>query len=185
MLPLVADLLNALAPETAPFTVTLTGQGMAPAPGRPFIAVSNVPPQGSTPRVRFDRGRVVVADRSGNTLLDLGGFAAGAVAQVVNAGDRPGLWIKPLATDGALPAPAALRLERGDVAFLDLRGVALALSTERDTLVRVTYPEQMSWVTIADRFRTWIIGSLWVLVTIAFLYALQRMLRRRTVRLDD
>ena len=49
-------------------------------------------------------------------------------------------------------------------------GVALALSTERDTLVRVTYPDQVSWLTVADRFRTWIIGSLWVLGTIGFLF---------------
>ena len=81
--------------------------------------------------MRFDRGRVAVADRSGKVLLDLGGFSSGAVAQVVNAGAQPGLWVKPLANDGALPTPAALRLDRGDVAFIDKSGVALAMSTER------------------------------------------------------
>ena len=98
--------------------------------------MSDLPPAGTSPRVRFDRGRVAVADRSGKMLLDLGGFSSGAVAQVVNAGTRAGLWIKPLATDGALPAPAMLRLDRGDVAFIDKSGVALAMSTERDTLIK-------------------------------------------------
>ena len=138
-----------------------TGSGETPAPGAPFIAVSNRAPAGSAPRVRFDRGRVVVADRAGHTLLDLGGFAGGAVAQIVSAGAQPGLWIKPLAADGALPAPTELRLDRGDVAFVDQSGVALAMSSERDTLVRIAYPDQVSWLTVAERFRPWIIGALW------------------------
>ena len=135
--------------------------------------------------MRFDLGRVTVADRGGRTLLDLGGFYGGAVAQLVNAGGKPGLWIKPLAADGALPAPAELRLDRGDVAFVDQSGVALAMSTERDTLVRVAYPDQVSWLTVAERFRPWIIGAIWALVTIAFLFGLQRVLRRRGTAAND
>jgi hypothetical protein len=98
---------------------------------------------------------------------------------VINAGEQPGLWIKPLSGDGALPAPDDIKLDRGDVAFLDKSGVALALSTERDTLVRVSYPDQVSWLTMADRFRSWIIGSVWLFAAVGFLYALQRMLRRK------
>jgi hypothetical protein len=179
-LPLIAAAINALAPEFAPLTVKLAASEGGPVTTAPFIAISNSPPAGSTPRVRFDRGRVVVADKSGKTLVDLGGFSAGAVAQVVNAGAHPGLWIKPLTADGVLPMPTGLRLDRGDVAFVDGSGSSLALSTVRDTLIRVTYPEQVSWITIADRFRVWIIGSLWVFVTIGFLFGLQRMLRRRS-----
>jgi hypothetical protein len=150
-----------------------------PAPAKPFIAISDTAPSGSNPRVRFDRGQVAVADRSGKVLLDLGGFSSGAVAQLVNAGAQPGLWIRPLASDGSLPTPAAVRLDRGDVAFVDKSGVALAMSTERDTLIRVTYPDQVSWLTIADRFRPWIIGTLWVAATLGFMVVLQRMFRRR------
>jgi hypothetical protein len=186
-LALLSGILGALSSDSATFTVKFNPSGTAPMPGAPFLAVSNVPPAGSSPRVRFDRGRVAVADRGGQTVLDLGGFSGGAVAQVVNAGAKPGLWIKPLTDAGLLPSPRAedLRLDRGDVAFLDKSGVALALSTERDTLIRVTYPEQISWMTVADRFRTWIIGTLWVLLTIAFLYGLQRMLRRRVARTGE
>ncbi len=72
--------------------------------------------QEPTPRVRFDRGRVAVTDRAGRTLLDLGGFVGGAVAQIVAAGDYPGLWIKPLSADrstaGAAGASSRSRRRR-------------------------------------------------------------------------
>jgi hypothetical protein len=179
VLGLVAEVLNVLAAELAPLQVHLVAPGATYEPAGPFIVVSDVAPAGIAPRVRFDRGRVVVADRTGRTMLDLGGLTNGAVAQVVIAGNHAGLWLKSLAADRSLPTPTRLKLDRGDIAFLDETGVALAMSTERDTLIRVSYPDQMSWLTIADRFRKWIIGGLWVLATIAFLVVLQRLLRRR------
>jgi hypothetical protein len=178
VMSLVADTLAALTTETAPIVVKFNGND-APSPAAPFIAVSNRIPNGATPRVRFDRGRVVVADRKDKTLLDLGGFSGGAVVQIVSAGSQPGLWLKPLAADGALPSPAELKLDRGDIAFVDQSGVALAMSSERDTLVRVAYPDQVSWLTVAERFHPWIIGAIWALVTVGFLFGLQRILRRR------
>jgi hypothetical protein len=184
-LALLGDVLVALTPETSAIAVKMVAAVTAPAPSAPFIAVGTVAPAGSTPRVRFDRGRVAVADRAGQTVLDLGGLSVGAVAQVVNAGSRPGLWIAPLTDDGSLPAPPELKLDRGDVAFLDQRGVALSLSTERNTLVRVTYPDQVSWLSVADRFRPWIIGSLWLIATIGFLFVLQRIMRRRPAGAGD
>ena len=120
MLGLVAEVLNALSPETAPITVRFdVARRCARRRRRRSSPSAMRRPTAATPRVRFDRGRVVVADRAGRTLLDLGGFPTGAVAQIVTAGEHPGLWIKPLATDGALPAPDELQLDRGDVAFLD------------------------------------------------------------------
>jgi cellulose synthase operon protein B len=182
---LVAQVLSVLSPETAPITVKFVSSGTAPAPDAPFLAVSDVPPSGITQRVRFDQGRVAVADRGGRTLLDLGGFVAGAVAQTVASGAHSGLWIKPLARDGSLPAAAELRMDRGDVAFIDKAGVALAMSTERDTLVQITYPEQISWLSIAERFRAWIIGGLWLLATVVFLLVLQRLFRRRAAAASE
>jgi hypothetical protein len=180
VLGMLGVLLGALSPEAAAITVRFTAAGDAPAPEGPFIGISDVPPVSVIPRARFDRGRVTVVNRSDRTVLDLGGFATGAVAQVVMAGEFPGLWIKPLASDGTLPVPAELRLEHGDVAFLDKTGVALAMSTERDTLVRIAYPDQVSWFTVANRFRSWIIGGLWLLGSVVFLLALQNVRRRRS-----
>jgi cellulose synthase operon protein B len=179
VLGLVAEVVHQLSPDVTPMAVNFTAAGSAPAPGQPFIAVSDIPPAGATPRVNFDRGRVAVADRTGNTLLDLGGFVGGAVAQIVTASDHPGLWIKPMSADGSAPAPAELHLDHGDVAFVDANGVALAMSTERDTVVKVSYPDQVSWLTVAERFRSWIIAGLWLFATAALLLTLQRLFRRR------
>jgi len=53
------------------------------------------------------------------------------------------------------------------------------MSTERDTVVQVSYPDQVSWLTVAARFRSWIIAGLWLCVTAGLLLVLQRMFRRR------
>ena len=184
VLGLVAEVANQLSPDVTPLRVNLVAAGNAPAPAEPFIAVSDISPAGATPRVRFDRGRVAVTDHGGHTLLDLGGFH-GAVAQIVTAGDYPGLWIKPMSAEGAAPAPVDLHLDHGDVAFVDAKGVALAMSTERDTVVKISYPDEVSWLTVAERFRSWIIAGLWLLATAALLLTLQRMFRRRSAKTSD
>jgi len=185
VLGLMAQILNRLSADTAPIDVRFIVPGREATPTRPFLAVSDRMPEGASLRARFDRGRVTVVDRSGRALLDLGGYANGAVAQLVSANGQPGLWIRSLALGGALPAPRDLNIDHGDVAFLDHTGVALAMSTERDTLVRIAYPDQVSWLTVAERFRSWIIGGLWLLVTAGFLLALQRMFRRRPAGVDE
>jgi hypothetical protein len=179
VLGLVAEIANQLSADLAPISVDFVAAGSAAAPDAPFIAVGDAPPAGTTPRVLFDRGRVAVTDHSGRTLLDLGGFTGGAVAQIVASGDYPGVWLKPLAADGALPAPAEIRLDHGDIAFIDGNGVALAMSTEHDSVVQISYPDHVSWLTVAERFRSWIIAGLWLLATAALLLTLQRMFRRR------
>ncbi|MGA3302191.1 MAG: hypothetical protein ABSC72_02765 [Methylovirgula sp.] len=172
-------ILSDLSGQSAPITVKFIADDTAPAPAGPFIAISQLPPQGLIPQVLFDRGRVVVADQAGHTLLNLGGFTGGAVAQVVSDSDESGLWVHPLASDGALPSPDVLSLDRGNVAFIDQTGVTLVMSTEHEALARITYPDQISWLSIAEQFRAWIVGGLWLLATIVFLMVLQRALRRR------
>jgi hypothetical protein len=179
VLGLLSDVLNALSKETAPIIVKFVEAGAVPAPTAPFVAVSTLPPLGATPRVQFNRGRVAIADRAGRIRLDIGGLTTGAVAQIVTSEAHPGLWIKPLTSDGSLPASSDVSLDRGDAAFLDKTGVALAMSTERDTLLQISYSDQESWLTIAERFRSWIVGGLWVLATFVFLFVLQRVYRRR------
>jgi hypothetical protein len=182
-LALLSAVLTPLSAQLAPITVRFAEADAAPI--APFIALGGLPPQGAATRVRFNQGRVAVTDRTGLTLLDLGGFKSGAVAQLVNANSHSGLWIKTLAADGQSPTPAALKLNQGDVAFIDQSGIAFAMSTVRDTLVQITYPDQTTWAAISARFQSWIVGSLWLLATVAFLFALQGMLRRRPRNADD
>ena len=59
------------------------------------------------------------------------------------------------------------------------------MSTERDTVIRIAYPDQVSWLSVADRFRSWIIGGLWLLATVIVLLGLQRMLRRRPANASE
>jgi hypothetical protein len=185
LLGLVAEVVAQLSPDITPLTVNFIASGSAPVPDAPFIAVSSLPPADATPRVRFDRGRVAVSDHTGRTLLDLGGFVGGAVAQIVTSGGYSGLWIKPMAEDGSTPAPADIHLDHGDVAFVDTKGVALAMSTERDTVVQISYPDEVSWLSVAERFRSWIIAGFWLLATAVLLLTLQRMLRRRPARRSE
>ena len=182
MLDMVAEVAAQLSPDAAPLAVDFIPGGSAPLPDQPFIVVSDTPPEGATPRVRFDLGRVAVTDRAGHRLLDLGGFVGGAVVQIVAAGDYSGLWIKPLSADQSMPTPKDIHLDHGDVAFVDGNGVALAMSTERDTVVRISYPDQVSWLSVAGRFRPWIIAGLWLFATATLLLILQRMFRRRPAR---
>ncbi len=179
MLGFVSGVLASLSSEPTPIAVRLTAAGVAPAPKGAFVAVNGLPPESSSPRVRFDRGRIIVTDRSGKTLLDLSGHSAGALVQLVSAGPNPGLWIKSFAPDGAMPDPTDLKLDHGNVAFIDAVGVALTMSTERDTLVRISYPEQVSWLTVADRLRLWIVAGMWLFATAAVLLLLQRLFRRK------
>jgi hypothetical protein len=175
----LSDVLNALSKETTPISVKYVAPGAPPVASAPFIAVSDAAPAGAEQRVRFDRGRVAITDRVGHTLLDIGGLATGAVAQIVTSGTYPGLWIRPLSGDGSLSASSVINLDRGDVAFLDKTGIALALSTERDTLLRISYADHESWMTSLDRFRSWIVGGVWTLLTFGLLFVMQRMYRRR------
>jgi len=184
-LSLLTEIAGQLSAETAPISVSFTAQGSVATPQAPFIAVSDGAPADATPRVQFDRGRVAVSDRAGKTLLDLGGFADAAVAQIVTAGAHPGLWVKPLSQDGSTPSPAELRLDRGDIAFIDGNGVALAMSSERDSVVQVSYPDRVTWLDVAQRFRPWIIAGLWFLGTAILLLTLQRVFRRKAAGRPD
>jgi len=51
--------------------------------------------------------------------------------------------------------------------------------------VKISYPDQVSWLTVADRFRPWIFGGMWLFATAAVLLLLQRMLRRRPANAAD
>lgn len=147
-------------------------------PTRPFVALTANPPSGMRESpVHFDRGRVVLRDNDGRALLDLDDGAGRPVAQLVFAGTQPGIWLRVI---GDAPAvPPILRLDRGNVAFVDPEGVSLAWAAGRDGLVRITYPDSTDIWGLLGQYRPWIVGALWLAVTALIVSVVARGWRRR------
>jgi len=171
--------LRAVVPAAAPLRVTLAEPGTAATPAGPFVAATFEPPAGSEPVLRFDAGRILLSNRAGRPVLELGGVERAITVQLLSAGGHPGLWIRPIGPPPVLPE-AAPRLERGDVALLDGQGVALAWSSAPEPALRVNYPDQprhmdapLDWRRLVMAWRPWVVGALWLagfaLVVLAFL----------------
>jgi len=166
-----------LLPENAPFNVIFVNQ--ATLSDRPFVLVSSAEPAGATPQVRFDQGSLTVTRSDGKLLLDLASAKnAPTIAQVLHTDKAIGLWLRPGKT---MPESQAqpIRLDRGDVAVIDEAGVALAFSTERREIVNIVYHEIRSWTDLASQYRPWIVGALWLTLTLAFVAGMSHLHRRR------
>jgi hypothetical protein len=172
-LALMLAVLRGHAPPGAPLMLGDAGA----TPAAPFLAFTVEPPPGlRTPPLRFDRGRVVVADRQGRTVLDLAAPGGVTTAQLVaTSGGVPGIWVR--TAEGAVPR--VLPLDRGDVAFADANGVTLAFATGREQLLRVTYPDDPGLLALVERYRPWIVGGLWLALTALLVGAVVRRWRRR------
>ncbi|MDW8313929.1 MAG: cellulose biosynthesis cyclic di-GMP-binding regulatory protein BcsB [Rhodovarius sp.] len=172
--PMLALLRTHVRPGS-PLQLRPASAGPSPAP---FLAFTADPPPGvrATP-VRFDRGRLRLVDREGRPLLELSAGGPSLTAQLVSTENGiPGIWVR---RAGAAAVPPALALDRGDVAFADAAGIALAFAAGRDQLVRVTYPDQPDPWTLFLLYRPWIIGGLWLALTAVFIGIFVRRWRRR------
>ncbi len=168
-----------LSPASAPIRVRFVEPGESPRPTGPFIAMTANPPEQANTPIRFDRGRAVVRGPDGQTIADLGRLGDTMVAQVARTNLESGLWIRPVATAAELVVPSSLQLDRGNVAIIDAAGVAFAFSNERDRLVEVVYPEQSTMAEIANAYRPWIVGALWLASSLLIVVGLLRFHRPR------
>jgi hypothetical protein len=98
---------------------------------------------------------------------------------VLHTPETAGLWLRPGRTVPEHGHPP-IRLDRGDIAVIDNTGIALAFSTDQKRTVNVVYHEIRSWTDIAGEYRPWIVGGIWLLLTIVFVRALSVMYRRRS-----
>lgn len=172
----IAPLVASLQPADAMLDVSL--DGLQAEEGRPFIYVGERPPPGSTAPLRFDRGRVIVQSRSGETLFEGASLAAQTVAQIVEVSGRHGLWIRP--GHGAAPGVGVkVKLDRGNLAIVGEDGVSVATATERSSLVRILYPDEFSLMRIVRQYSSWIIVLAWIAVTFGLIVVLQKVYRRR------
>lgn len=130
-LPLAAKAVGGLAGQDALITVSY---GRIPDTG-PVILVSRTPPPGSHPWLDFAGNNMKLVDQAGRVRLTMSQLQTLTTAQLLNVSGRPVLWLRP---GDRAPVPAALWLDRGDVAFIGASGVVLAVATGRDSLYRVT-----------------------------------------------
>ena len=96
----------------------------------------------------------------------------------VAAGLNQGLWIRTAAAEEDLVPPSQLQLDRGNVAILDKNGVAFAFSTERDRLIEVVYPDRLSLADIANAYRPWVVGALWLAFSLLVVMSVHRFYAR-------
>ncbi|MDA8586494.1 cellulose biosynthesis cyclic di-GMP-binding regulatory protein BcsB [Rhodobacteraceae bacterium] len=151
----------------------------------PFIYVSDRPPLGSDPRLRFDAGVVELRNGRDEVIFNGGELDQFAMAQIVTIGTRSGLWLR--LGQGEAPVLSKARplvLDRGDVALMDQSGIVLATSTAHGSLVRIEYPErQHLWKTV-ERYRPWIIVGIWLVVTLLVLRILRSIYASKQVGSD-
>lgn len=146
-------------------------------PTMPFIVVGRAAEAGLEGRpIELSNGRVVLQRADGQVLLDVGAVRS-TIVQLVHVGDQPGVW---LATSGGAPlaTPPLLQLDHGNVAFVSNTGLDFALQTDRDRVVRVLYPGATSWVDVYSRYKYFLIGMLWLLLTGGCVYLVKQLGRQ-------
>ena len=72
-----------------------------------------------------------------------------------------------------------LILDRGDLAVFGQDGVIVATSSDGSSLVDVVYPDRMSLSQLLAKYRPWIAGGFWLLLTLVVLVVFQRVYRAR------
>jgi hypothetical protein len=138
-LPYAAVAIAGLLTADTPIRVSY---GTIPADG-PVLLVSDHAPDGATPPLRQGGGRLTMAAAGGSATIDLPDDGHQTIAQLVSAGGRPMLWIRP-AADGVVPK--TLWLDQGDVAIAAADGSITPLSSQRERLAAMMpLPDDSGW----------------------------------------
>ncbi|MDO6587672.1 cellulose biosynthesis cyclic di-GMP-binding regulatory protein BcsB [Salipiger sp. 1_MG-2023] len=177
-LPWISGVAGTMIPDRA--TILPRASVSALEPGLPFFVISQSNPGDGDPAIDFDSGRVEIRNRSGELMFAGDELDRIGVAQIVTRGDQTGLWLRP----GAGPAPEPtvqqpLVLNRGDLALLDQKGVIVATGTRVNPVLDVAYPDRTSLAQILAKYRPWIVGGAWLLLTLLVLIVFQRIYRNR------
>ncbi|MEP3439946.1 MAG: cellulose biosynthesis cyclic di-GMP-binding regulatory protein BcsB [Sulfitobacter sp.] len=146
----------------------------------PFLIVSAENPGDGEPLITADKGRIEIRDRNGDLMFDGEALERFGIVQMITRNGVNGIWLRP----GTGPAPDASQqtpfvLDRGDFALVGQEGVVVSTSTRSNSLIDVVYPDQTTFVEILDKYRPWIVGSVWLALTLMVLAVFQRIYRRR------
>ncbi|MFG6517654.1 hypothetical protein ACGYLX_09360 [Sulfitobacter sp. 1A13496] len=177
-LPWLAGVAGSVIPDHAPILPRASVEALEG--DEPFFVISDQNPGDAEPLITFDQGRIEVRDRQDNLIYSGEDLSRLGVVQIVTRGDTRGLWLRP----GNGPAPELtperpMMLDRGDLALIGQEGVILATATDRSPLVDVVYPDRTSLAQMLAKYRPWIVGAIWVLVTLLVLIVFQRVYRAR------
>ncbi|MXO66070.1 cellulose biosynthesis cyclic di-GMP-binding regulatory protein BcsB [Altericroceibacterium endophyticum] len=173
-IPATSELLGPLLNVNTPLEVSF---GKVPATG-PYVLVSGKVPAGTSPALRFDRGEVEFSYGEDGPSLIAGPIGAATAIQLLNDGDRSVLWIRPGANFASLNMDQdAETLGLGNVALADEHEIMMAYSTTRDRLVDIRYPDQVQISELLERYRVWLIGLGWLILSAGFVYLLRRSRR--------
>ncbi|MFG6591868.1 hypothetical protein [Sulfitobacter sp. 1A12157] len=177
-LPWLAGVAGSVIPDRAPILPRASVEALEG--DEPFFVISDQNPGDEKPLITFDQGRIEVRDRQDNLIYSGEDLSRLGVVQIVTRGETRGLWLRP----GNGPAPELtperpMMLDRGDLALIGQEGVILATATDRSPLVEVVYPDRTSLAQMLAKYRPWIVGAIWVLVTLLVLIVFQRVYRAR------
>ncbi|MFG6583236.1 hypothetical protein [Sulfitobacter sp. 1A12779] len=177
-LPWLAGVAGSVIPDRAPILPRASVEALEG--DEPFFVISDQNPGDAEPLITFDQGRIEVRDRQDNLIYSGEDLSRLGVVQIVTRGETRGLWLRP----GNGPAPELtperpMMLDRGDLALIGQEGVILATATDRSPLVDVVYPDRTSLAQMLAKYRPWIVGAIWVLVTLLVLIVFQRVYRAR------
>jgi hypothetical protein len=178
VLPWLGNVAGTMVPDQAPIIPRNALTDIEA--GTPFIILSDTNPGDGDPLITVDGGRIEIRDRAGNVMFDGDALERLGIVQIVTRNGVHGLWVRP--GSGPAPASSALTpfvLDRGDVALIAEEGVIVATSTRGSSLIDVVYPDRTSLKQILDQYRPWIVGGLWLALTLIVLAAFQRIYRRR------
>ena len=150
-------------------------------PLAPFMLLGNASLAVGEAGVRFDRGRIQVLDRKQETLLNADRLPYLTISQLVQAGNSHGLWV--LAKAGApQPQQGPMLLENNAVAFSDAKGVVLTLNPDYWEVSHVNYPEYQQWFDHLGRYRYWLLGLGWLLLTLLLVHLYSKARQHRKLQ---
>ncbi len=132
-LPLAGRAVAGLVGGDVPIRVAYS---TVPAEG-PVIYVGEAPPPGTRPALQVTNGEMILTDGAGQAGITLPDAGTQTIVQLLDAGGRQILWIRP-AADGLVPA--SMWLDQGDVAVVAADGSMTPLSTRHDRLTPLIGP---------------------------------------------
>lgn len=163
-------------PEYAPFAARAITAVAPHAPQRASgparIVVSRTRPAGTGPALRFDTGAVQIEDQDGKLLYDEARLERFTAVQLLEAGNRPVLWVRP--GENATPPPA-FDIDYGTVALFDANGRVIAFTPDRNRAVRIVYASAAQRAARDTLYTRLGLIGFWLIISAGFFIIVRRM----------